>query len=164
MIFTNFVLWLCLVGALAVLADRNITVDDFNPRIVYSGEWKHENVSAPLPCPCTLRLIFVGPQSGATFDRFSRTTSYTFQAAASASFRFNGTAVYLISYGVPPPEKDTYQVTLDGKNELHSLRVGVNDTRALFMGYSRTGLDASKEHSITITNLEDTITNVDAFM
>jgi hypothetical protein len=106
----------------------------------------------------------VGPQSGATLDRFNQTTSYTFEAAASASFKFNGTAVYLISYGIPPPEKDTYQVTFDGQNGLHSLRVGVNDRRAGFMGYRRTGLDPSKEHTITITNLEGTLPNIDAFM
>jgi len=62
MILTNFVLWSCLVGALTVLADRNITVDDFDPRIVYAGEWKHENVSTPLPCPhsadlCGVRVV-----------------------------------------------------------------------------------------------------------
>ncbi len=106
----------------------------------------------------------MGPQSGATFDRFNRTTSYTFQAAASASLKFNGTAVYFIGYGVPPPEQDTYQVTLDGQNEVYSLRVGVNDTRAQFMGYWRSGLDATKEHTIIITNLQGTISNVDAFM
>ena len=60
MIPTTFVLWSCLAGALAVLADRNITVDDFDPRIVYTGPWKHENVSAPLPSPTSTDL------SGAT--------------------------------------------------------------------------------------------------
>ena len=65
---------------------------------------------------------------------------------------------------VPLPEKDTYQVTLDGQNEVYSLQVGANDTRAQFMGYWRSGLDASKEHTIIITNLQGTISNVDAFM
>ena len=55
-------------------------------------------------------------------------------------------------------------MTFDGQNELRSLRVGVRDKRAGFMGYSRTGLDASKEHTITITNLEGTFPNIDAFM
>ena len=99
-----------------------------------------------------------------TYDRLNATTSYTFQANASASFKFNGTAVYFISYGVPPPEKDTYQVTLDGQNEVHSLRVGVNATRAGFKGFWRNRLDVSKEHTITITNLEGTIPNIDSFM
>ncbi len=51
MIPTNLVLWLWLAGASAVLADRNITIDDFDLQIMYTGPWRHENVSAPLHCP-----------------------------------------------------------------------------------------------------------------
>ena len=43
----KFALWSFLASALAVCAVRNITVDDFDPRIVYtpSSVWTHENVS-----------------------------------------------------------------------------------------------------------------------
>lgn len=51
MVPTKLVLWSCLAGAFAVLADKNITVDDFDSRIVYTGPWMHENVTAPLSCP-----------------------------------------------------------------------------------------------------------------
>jgi len=98
------------------------------------------------------------------FDRLNSTTSYTFQAGASASLKFNGTAIYFMSYGIPPPEQDTYQVTFNGKSEVHSLRVGINKTRTQFMGYRRTGLDASEEHTIIISNIAGTALNVDAFM
>ena len=38
-----------LASALAVCAVKNITVDDFDPRIVYSPTgWIHENVGCPL--------------------------------------------------------------------------------------------------------------------
>ena len=40
-----------LVSALAVCAVKNITVDDFDPRIVYKPSvWVHENVGCPLYC------------------------------------------------------------------------------------------------------------------
>jgi len=45
MILNNFVLWSCLAGALAVLADRNITIDDLDRRVVYRDSWNHDNVS-----------------------------------------------------------------------------------------------------------------------
>jgi len=42
----TFALWSCLANALAACAVKNITVDDFDQRIVYSGSsvWIHENV------------------------------------------------------------------------------------------------------------------------
>jgi hypothetical protein len=105
----------------------------------------------------------VGLQSDATFDRFNLTTSYT-SKSASASLKFNGTAIYFISLGIPSPDPATYQVTFDGQIEIHSLQLGDDDTMPQFMGYRRTGLDASKEHTITITSLESTNVNIDAFM
>lgn len=62
-----------------------------------------------------------------TFDRFNFTTSYTFQAGASASLKFNGTAAYFMSYGTPPPEQDTYQAPFDEKSELYSLPAGISN-------------------------------------
>ena len=43
----KFALWSFLASGLAVCAVKNITVDDFDPRIVYtpSSAWTHENVS-----------------------------------------------------------------------------------------------------------------------
>ena len=41
---------LCFANALAIRAVKNITVDDFDPRIVYSNPsvWRHESVSTRL--------------------------------------------------------------------------------------------------------------------
>jgi len=136
----------CLAGALAVRAIKNITVDDFDPRIIYSNSsgWTHEN-------------------SAATLDRFNLTTSYTVQPAF-ASIKFNGTAVYFMSYGLPLPYPDQYQVTVDGQTETGSLRVATESERAQFIAYSRTGLDASAEHQITISNPFSIPLNIDAFI
>jgi len=81
-----------------------------------------------------------------------------------ASFKFNGTAVYFMTYGLPLPAPDTYQVTLDGQTETRSLRVNSDSERAQFMAYSRTGLDESREHQITISNPSSVNLNIDAFM
>jgi len=142
----KFALWSFLASTLAVCAFKNITVDDFDPRIVYtpSSTWIHEN-------------------SGATLDRLNLTTSYTGDLAL-ASIKFNGTAVYLISYGLPSPLPDKYQVTVDGQTETRSLRVSSDSERAQFMAYSRTGLDASTEHQITISNPNRVSLNIDAFI
>ena len=50
--FFIFGLWSCLASALAVRAVKNITVDDFDRRIVYSNSsgWVHENVLCLLLC------------------------------------------------------------------------------------------------------------------
>ena len=81
-----------------------------------------------------------------------------------ASIKFNGTAVYFISYGLPSPYSDKYQVTVDGQTETRSLRVSSDPERAQFVAYSRTGLDASTEHQITISNPNKVSLNIDAFM
>jgi len=162
-------LWSCLAGALAVHAIKNITVDDFDPRIVYSNAsgWTHENVQYPL-----LYLWLYQPpasadlwpsQSAATLQRFNITTSYTEQQAF-ASIKFNATAVYFMSYGLPSPYPDRFQVTVDGQTETRSLRVATEPERAQFIAYSRTGLDASREHQITISNPSSIPLNIDAFM
>jgi hypothetical protein len=69
-----------------------------------------------------------------------------------------------MSYGLVAPAPDTYQVTLDGQTETRNLRVNADSERAQFMAYSRTGLDESMEHQITITNPFTVNLNVDAFM
>jgi len=142
----NFALWSFLASISAVRAVKNITVDDFDPRIVYSDPsvWIHEN-------------------DGATLDRFNLTTSYTGQQAL-ASFKFNGTAIYFMSYGLPLPYPDTYQVTLDGQSQTRSLRVSNDSERAKFIAYSHTGLDISTEHVITISNPQMIPLNIDAFI
>ena len=117
---------------------------------------------AALPTSLTSTDIWA-PQSGATLDRFNLTTSYTGNQVL-ASFKFNGTAVYFISYGLPLPYPDRYQVTVDGQTETRSLRVNNDSERAQFMAYSRTGLDESSEHQITISNPFGVNLNVDAFM
>jgi len=81
-----------------------------------------------------------------------------------ASIKFNGTAVYFISYGLPSPYPDKYQVTVDGQTETKSLRVNSESERAQFMAYSRTGLDASTEHQISISNPNKVPLNIDAFI
>lgn len=69
-----------------------------------------------------------------------------------------------MSYGIPLPEPDRYQVTVDGETETRSLRVLGDPERPQFMAYSRTGLDASQEHQITISNPFSIYVNIDAFM
>jgi len=146
MLSFKFALRSFLASALAVCAVKNITVDDFDPRIVYTNPsvWTHES-------------------DGATLDRFNLTTSYTGDQAL-ASIKFNGTAVYFISYGLPLPYPDQYQVTIDGQTETESLRVSNESERAQFMAYARTGLDASSEHQITISNPFKISLNIDAFI
>ena len=78
--------------------------------------------------------------------------------------KFNGTAIYFISFGQPSPTPDSYQVALDGQTETKSLRVSSVVPVARFMAYSRTGLDASTEHQINISNPLNTVLNIDAFM
>ena len=69
-----------------------------------------------------------------------------------------------MSYGLLSPLPDQYHVTVDGQTEARSLRVANESERALFIAYSRTGLDASQEHQITISNPYYISLNVDAFM
>ena len=69
-----------------------------------------------------------------------------------------------MSFGHISPDPDLYQITLDGRPETGSLRVGnVNDSPQ-FIGYWRAGLDASREHQIIISNPYSIDLNVDAFM
>ena len=44
-------LWSCLASALTVRAIKNITMDDYDPRIIYSNspDWRHETVLYPPP-------------------------------------------------------------------------------------------------------------------
>jgi hypothetical protein len=97
-------------------------------------------------------------------DRFNGTSSFTTTAGASASLKFNGTAVYFMTYGRVPPEPDAYEVTFDGQNELRSLIIDANRLRAQYIAYQKAGLDASKEHTIVISDLGTTDLNIDAFM
>ena len=69
-----------------------------------------------------------------------------------------------MSYGLPSPYPDKYQVTFDGQTETESLRVSNESERAQFMAYSRTGLNPSMEHQITISNPFKASLNIDAFM
>jgi hypothetical protein len=51
---------LSLASALVVCAVKNITVDDFDPRIVYSPTgWLHENVGCPPPTPLASADLWV---------------------------------------------------------------------------------------------------------
>ena len=105
-------------------------------------------------------------QSDATNDRYNGSTSWqrTSDSRGSASFKFNGTAIYFMSYGKIYPEPDMYQVTVDGRNETGSLRVDHGNESAQFIAYSQTGLDASQEHQIIIKNIFGIDLNIDAFM
>ena len=69
-----------------------------------------------------------------------------------------------MSYGLPSPEPDRYHVTIDGQTEASGLRISNESKRAQFIAYSRTGLDASQEHQITISNPFGIPLNIDAFM
>jgi hypothetical protein len=97
-------------------------------------------------------------------DRYNITSSFSHTAGASATLKFNGTAVYFMTYGRQPPDPDTWQVTFDGQNELQSLNVGANGIKPQFIGYQKTGLSALKEHTISVAPLGTTELNVDAFM
>ena len=69
-----------------------------------------------------------------------------------------------MSYGHMPPEPDKYYVTVDGQTEERSLLVANDSERHQFIAYSRTGLDASQEHQIIISNPNGIDLNIDAFM
>jgi hypothetical protein len=60
MIFPRVGLWSCLASASAVLADYNITIDDTNAQIQYTGVWAHEAVNAPFSSPSTFYSSFIG--------------------------------------------------------------------------------------------------------
>ena len=102
-------------------------------------------------------------QDAATLDRFNLTTSCT-KFLGFASIKFNGTAVYFMSYGISPPYPDSYEVTVDGKTETGNLRVPNDGQRAQFIAYWRTGLDPSMEHQVTISNPFLISLNIDAFV
>jgi hypothetical protein len=68
MIFPRVVLWSCLAGASAVLADYNITVDDSDPRVQYTGSWSHGSVSAPFSPPSTFDSSFIGATEDTVYD------------------------------------------------------------------------------------------------
>ena len=105
-------------------------------------------------------------QSDSTEDRYNGSTSFlrTRDSLASASLKFNGTAIYFMSYGHTYPEPDRFNVTVDGRIETGSIRVANGNESAQFIAYSQTGLDASREHQITISNPYSIDLNVDAFM
>ena len=152
-----------LAGALAVCAVKNITVDDADPRILYSpvSAWDRYQVGCFSNSLASADLWAL--QGDITSDRLNSTTSVT-ATPASACMKFNGTAIYFISFGLPSPTPDGYQVVLDGQTETKSLRVKSLMPMARFMAYSRTGLDASIEHQINISNPLNTVLNIDAFM
>jgi hypothetical protein len=59
------VLWSCLAGASAVLADHNITVDNADAQVMYTGAgaWTHGDVSAPFSPQSTFDSLFMVPQN-----------------------------------------------------------------------------------------------------
>jgi hypothetical protein len=78
---------------------------------------------------------------------------------------FNGTAVYFMTYGHLPNEETLFKVSIDGEEELRSLQIDpINGIHPQFIAYGRTGLDASRVHTIKITDPEKTDLNIDAFM
>ena len=69
-----------------------------------------------------------------------------------------------MSYGLSLDSSNQFTVTVDDQTVTKSLGVATESERAQFIAYSRTGLDASREHQITISNPFSTNLNIDAFM
>ncbi|KAH8916627.1 hypothetical protein BT69DRAFT_757357 [Atractiella rhizophila] len=125
--------------AIAVSAvPTNVTVDDADPSIIYSGVWTTQ---------------FSG------VSNFDQTLHSSFDQAAFAFFQFNGTAIrYSTDHGLA-------QCVMDADS---TQAITFNSSAPEFNGQQTlctfTQLDATVTHSITIRNLEAKGVDVDAFI
>ncbi|KAF8918054.1 hypothetical protein CPB85DRAFT_111104 [Mucidula mucida] len=126
-------------------AQKNITVNDTDSAITY------ENAGDALICKTDSNGLIIGSQAGCYNVSPSNCTDSVAMSQsnnASASFKFNGSAIYINSlrYKFSP----LYTVTLDGKST--DVDGWTADKFFTCAGplFSQTGLDPSVEHEIRL--------------
>jgi len=95
-----------------------------------------------------------------TWDRYLRTTSCTNTINATATFRFNGTGIWWMTYGLDTNDSTT--VTLDGTTHIVSLYTGIIQPQAVLWGQNN--LLLNQEHTVVVNNPFGSTVNVDAFI
>jgi len=137
----------CLVTT--VLAqDRNVTVVDTDPSIVYSGQGTGD---API-CQVDANGNVQGGQAGCYFFPTKCTSSVAMSqnsdGKAGAAFKFTGSAIYVNS-GLDEISP-IFTVTLDGQStDVDGVRPSPGFTCAPL--FSKTDLDPTVEHTITLS-------------
>lgn len=121
----------------------NVTIDDANGAIIYNppDAWAHE-------------------ESDATQDRYAQTTSYSHTANSTATFRFNGTGIWWVTYGLET--NDSAIVSLDDVTHTVSLNTGTSRPQALLWGQNK--LSSRREHTVVVNNAFGSQVHVDAFI
>ncbi|OCF39000.1 hypothetical protein I317_07217 [Kwoniella heveanensis CBS 569] len=114
----------------------NITLDDTSPQFLYystNETWRQEH-----------------PEDDQTGNYFKKTFMATKTDGDSASFTFNGTAVYI--YGAKRDNHGTYSTQLDGGSVTYQKGYdGKLEMQAVI--FSAVGLSAEHEHTVILTNL-----------
>jgi len=128
--------------------DQNVTVSDTSPFITYTGQGTGD---API-CKLAANGTLSGAQPGCylipTQCASSVAMSQNLDHKASASFQFNGSAIYINSAlsDVSP----LYTVTLDGKaTDVDGVRNSSSFICATL--FSQTGLSPTVQHNITLS-------------
>ncbi|KAH6906453.1 hypothetical protein BKA70DRAFT_409127 [Coprinopsis sp. MPI-PUGE-AT-0042] len=145
--FTLRALALAAFYALLVSAQRNVTVINTDPSITYAGE----NISDAPICQIDPEGNVVSNSPGCyNFGPEPCTDSVTMGRGSdsSASFTFKGSAVYINS-GLTKLSP-LYTVTLDGQTEDVD-GFGESGPATCQILFSRTGLDPSVDHTITLS-------------
>ncbi|ADV24810.1 Hypothetical Protein CGB_K1110W [Cryptococcus gattii WM276] len=117
----------------------NSTLDDASSEITYSGFSSISSSRSTVPAI-----------KGGSF--YQNTISYTSNADASASFTFQGSAIYI--FGMTGPEFGCFSISID------STTIGIYNASTTVETYNTllfftTYLDASKKHKVKITNEND---------
>ncbi|KDR72350.1 hypothetical protein GALMADRAFT_143192 [Galerina marginata CBS 339.88] len=143
-----FTLLLSLIALVAAVQAQvaNITVADTDPSIVYAG-----NGTGPAAV-CQFNAGTLSGPPGCYFFPTNCTSSAAISQnldhKATATFKFNGSAIYINSAltDVSP----VYTVTLDGQStDVDGVRPSVSFTCASL--FSQTGLSTTNEHTVTLS-------------
>jgi hypothetical protein len=127
---------LSLLVSIAV-AERNITVDDFNrDRITY------------FPASAWVSLMDIT----ATSDRYKMTTTFTAKQGAYAAFNFTGaTAFYFMGYGGVPTQGPLGTIGIVFNDQLYTTSENIDLTsQAQQILFSRKNLDVNKDYTVKV--------------
>ncbi|KAG8832333.1 hypothetical protein FRB91_007636 [Serendipita sp. 411] len=148
----NIELWIWVPLLLQVLssgvyAARNVTVDDADPSIKYTGAWL----------------------TTARSDRYMNTTHYTKTKGSYATFSFTGaTQVYFMGYGLTRASEDTnIAIVLDGETHVVDIYRDTSEYLQAIL-WSSDALDPTTKHTIECRKTSEDYgsrdLNVDAFI
>ncbi|KAJ7636940.1 hypothetical protein FB45DRAFT_907793 [Roridomyces roridus] len=132
---------------LAVLADHNVTIDDTDPVIQYTGSGGHST-------PCELSSsgqILSQPGCFSNGPQNCTSGAHILQEqTGTLSMQFKGSAIYMNALldGI----SNTYTVTLDGvATDVDGVRNTAGGALLCYTLFAQTNLDATVEHNISLS-------------